>query len=242
MAWLAQTQVLHMAQETCAARWAEAGEGAHTVDAGGSGGTGGSCTVIQVLLTACTTPATHTHTVEATSRVLASAPISAWRGALGSFTFINIFRAVPACPGLRAEAGVGAQPILASAPILTLVSNTVVWIHLTVQASEAWGAEADMRGGVSSWNQLAGAPIETAPEGAGSWLERTAYILPARGTETLKGPKCVMTEGAFRAGPWVPVTLIDITFTGVALEARWTSALDLGICGQTHPSIGAGVG
>lgn len=88
-----------------------------------------------------------------------------------------------------------------------------------------------MRGGVSSWNQLAGAPIETAPEGAGSWLEHTAYILPARGTETLKGPECVMTEGAFRAGPWVPVTLIDITFTGVALEARWASALDLGICG-----------
>lgn len=67
MAWLAQTHVFQVAQETCATRWAEAGEGAHTVDAGGSRGTGGGRTVIQVLITAWASPATHAHTVKATS-------------------------------------------------------------------------------------------------------------------------------------------------------------------------------
>lgn len=131
MAWLAQTHVLHVAQEACASRWAEAGEGAHTIDAGGAGGTGGRCTVIQVLLTVWASPAAHTYTVEATGHVLAGPPIPAARGALSS-TFIHIFRAIQACPGLWAEAGVGIQPILASAPILTLVPNTVIWVRLTV--------------------------------------------------------------------------------------------------------------
>lgn len=66
------------------------------VHAGGPWGTGGSSTVVQVLLAACASPATYTHTVEATSRVLAGTPISTARGMLG-LTFIHIFRAVPAC-------------------------------------------------------------------------------------------------------------------------------------------------
>lgn len=94
---------------TCAARWAEAGEGAHTVDAGGSWGTGGSDTVIQVLLTACPSPATHTHAVEATSRVLAGSPISAARGTLG-LTFIHIFRAIPACGVWEGDKGWSWEP------------------------------------------------------------------------------------------------------------------------------------
>lgn len=241
MARLAQTHVLHVTQEACAARWAEAGEGAHTVDAGGSWGTGGSDTVIQVLLTACPSPATHTHAVEATSRVLAGSPISAARGTLG-LTFIHIFRAIPACPGLWAEAGVGVQLILASGPILTLVADTVVWIHLTVQACETWGAEAQVEGGVPPWNQLAGAPIKTAPGGARPWLEPTGWALPPRGAETPEGPQGVVAGGALGAGSRVQETLVHIVFTGMSLEARWAAALDLGVCGQTCPSIGAGVG
>lgn len=150
---------------TCASRWAEAGKGAHAVNAGGSWGTGGSCTVIQVLVTAWATPATHTHAVEAPGCVLAGATVSAARGTLG-FTFIYVFRAVPACrgqdrrrglalgwregalppprtcsgrltlPGLWAEAGVGAQPIQAGGPVLALVPDTVIRIHLAVQARE----------------------------------------------------------------------------------------------------------
>lgn len=52
---------------TCASRWAEAGKGAHAVNAGGSWGTGGSRAVVQVLVTAWAPPATHTHTVKVTS-------------------------------------------------------------------------------------------------------------------------------------------------------------------------------
>lgn len=52
---------------TCASGWAEAGEGAHTVDAGGSRGAGGGRTVIQVLVAALAPPAAHTHAVKATS-------------------------------------------------------------------------------------------------------------------------------------------------------------------------------
>lgn len=39
-------------------------------------------------------------------------------------------------PGLWAEAGVGAQPIQAGGPVLALVPDTVIWIHLAVQARE----------------------------------------------------------------------------------------------------------
>lgn len=66
------------------------------VNAGGSWGTGGSSAVIQVLLAACASPATYTHTMEATSRVLAGTPVSAARRMLG-LTFVHIFRAVPTC-------------------------------------------------------------------------------------------------------------------------------------------------
>lgn len=114
-----------MTQKACAARWAEAGEGAHAVNAGGSWGTGGSNTVIEVLLTACASPATNTNTMEAASRVLAGTPVSAARGIPG-LTFVHIFRAIPTCPGLWAEAGVGDQPILASTPVLALVPDAVI--------------------------------------------------------------------------------------------------------------------
>lgn len=172
VAWLAQTHVLQMAQEACAARRAEAGKGAHAVHAGGSWGAGGVSTVIQVLFTARAAPAAHAHAVKATGRVLAGTPIPAVRGTLG-LTFIHILGTVPACPGIWAEAGVGTQPVLAGAPILTLVLNTVVWIHLTLQAGEPWRAEAKVKAGISPWHQLAGAPIWTAPGGAGSSLELT---------------------------------------------------------------------
>lgn len=39
-------------------------------------------------------------------------------------------------PRVWAEAGVGAQPIQAGGPVPTLVPDTVIWIHLTVQARE----------------------------------------------------------------------------------------------------------
>lgn len=40
-------------------------------------------------------------------------------------------------PGLWAETGVGAQPIQAGGPVLTLMPHTVIRIHLTVQARES---------------------------------------------------------------------------------------------------------
>ena len=51
-----------------------------------------------------------------------------------------------------------------------------------------------------------------------------------------------MADGALGAGSWVQVTLVDVMFAGMALEAGWAAALDLGVGGQTHPSIDAGVG
>lgn len=136
----------------------------------------------------------------------------------------------------------GAQPILADAPVLTLVPDTVVWVHLTAWACETWGTQAEVEGGISPWNQLAGASIETAPGRAGSWLELTAGTVPPHGAETLEGPQSVIAGGALGAGSRVQETFVDIMFAGVALEAGWAVALDLRVCGQTHPSIDAGVG
>lgn len=131
---------------------------------------------------------------------------------------------------------------MASTPVLTLVPDTVIWIHLTAQACETWGAEAEVESGVSPWNQLAGASIETAPRGTGSWLELTVWTLPPSRAETLEGPQGVMAGGALGAASGVQETLIDIAFAGMAFEARWAAALDLGVCGQTFPSIDAGIG
>lgn len=120
--------------------------------------------------------------------------------------------------------------------------STVIWIHLTAWACEAWGTEAQVESGVSPWNQLTGAPIETAPGGAGSRPESTAWTLPPSGAETLEGSQGVMAGGALGAGSRVQVTLVDVVFAGMALEAGWAAALDLGVGGQTHSSIDAGVG
>lgn len=99
-----------------------------------------------------------------------------------------------------------------------------------------------MKGGVFPWHQLAGAPIRTAPRRAGSCLELTTWALPPHRAEALEGAQGVMAGGAFGAGSWVLEALVDITFTGMALEARWAAALDLGVRGQTHPSINTWVG
>lgn len=170
-------------------------------------------------------------------------------------------------PCLWAEAGVGAQPIQTGGPVLTLVPDTVVWIHLTVQACEpcqdrgishracpkgvgcrrapggfTWGTEAEMKGGVPLWHQLAGASIETAPGRAGPLPELAlGTFLPHR-AEALEGAQGVMAGGAPRAGTGLQEALVDVAFTGVTLEARWTAALDLGVCGQAHASVGTGVG
>lgn len=120
--------------------------------------------------------------------------------------------------------------------------HTVIWIHLTAWACETWGTQAEVEGGVSPWNQLTGAPIETAAGGAGSWLELTAWPLPPGGAETLEGPQGVVAGSALGAGSWVQETLVDVMFAGMALETRWAAALNLGVGGQTHPSVDAGVG
>lgn len=99
-----------------------------------------------------------------------------------------------------------------------------------------------MEGGVSPRNQLAGAPIGTTCWGTGSWPQVTAWIFLPSGAETLEGPQGVMAGGALGAGSWVLKTLVDIVFAGVALKARWAAALDLGVGGQTRPSVHAGVG
>lgn len=99
-----------------------------------------------------------------------------------------------------------------------------------------------MGGGVRSWNQLAGAPVRTARWGAGSCPERAAWACAPSGADTLEGPQGVMAGDALRAGSRVPKTLIDVAFAGVALEAWGAAALDLGVGGQAHPSVHAGVG
>jgi hypothetical protein len=77
-----------------------------------------------------------------------------------------------------------------------------------------------VKGGVSPWHQLAGAPMWTAPGEAGSLPELAVWTLPPFRAETLEGPQGVMAGGAFRAGAWVQEALIDIMFTGMALKAR----------------------
>lgn len=104
------------------------------------------------------------------------------------------------------------------------------------------GAEAEMEGRVSSWKQLTGAPIGAATRGAGSWLKVTVWILSPSGAETPERSQRVMAGSALGARSRVQETLVDIVLAGMALEAGWAEALDLGVCGQTHPSIDAGVG
>lgn len=104
------------------------------------------------------------------------------------------------------------------------------------------GAEAEMEGRVSPGNQLTGAPIGTATRGAGSRLKVTVWTLLPSGAETPERSQGVMAGSALGAGSGVQETLVDIVFAGMALEAGWAEALDLGVCGQTHPSVGAGVG
>lgn len=170
-------------------------------------------------------------------------------------------------PCLWAEAAVGVQTIQAGGPILTLVPDTVIWIDLTVQAGETcqdhgishgarlrgegcsrapggftWGTEAEMKGGVSFWHQLAGASIETTSRRTGSLPELALRTSLPHRAETLEGAQGVMTGSALRAGSRLQEALIDVVFTGVTLEAGWAAALDLGVCGQAHASVGTGVG
>lgn len=123
-----------------------------------------------------------------------------------------------------------------------MVPDTVIWIHLAVQARETWGTEAEMKGGVSLWHQLAGASIETASRRAGSLLELALWPLLPHGAETLEGTQGVMAGSPLRAGSWLQEALIDVVFAGVTLEARWAATLDLGVCGQAHASVGTGLG
>lgn len=99
-----------------------------------------------------------------------------------------------------------------------------------------------MKGGVPLWHQLAGASIETAPGRAGPLPELAlGTFLPHR-AEALEGAQGVVAGGAPRAGSGLQEALVDVSFTGVTLEARWTAALDLGVSGQAHASVGTGVG
>lgn len=120
--------------------------------------------------------------------------------------------------------------------------HTVVRIHLTARACEPWGTEAEMKGGISFWHRLAGASIETASGRTGSLPELALETLLPHRAETLEGAQGVMAGSALRAGSWLQEALVDIMFTGVTLEARWTATLDLGVCGQAHASVGTGVG
>lgn len=99
-----------------------------------------------------------------------------------------------------------------------------------------------MGGGVLPRNQLAGAPIGTARWGTGSCPECAVWACPSSGADTLEGPQGVMAGDALGAGSRVLKTLVDVAFTGVALEARGAAALDLGVGGQAHPSVHAGAG
>lgn len=105
-----------------------------------------------------------------------------------------------------------------------------------------WGTEAEMKGGVSLGHQLAGPSVETASRRAGSLPELALRALLPHRAETLEGAQCVMAGSALRAGSWLQEALIDVAFAGVTLEARWTATLDLGVCGQAHAAMGAGVG
>lgn len=105
-----------------------------------------------------------------------------------------------------------------------------------------WRAETQVKAGICPWHQLAGAPIWTAPSRAGSFLERTVGTLLACRAEAPEGAQDVMAGGAFRAEALVQEALLDIVLTGVALQAWWAAALDLGVGGQTLASAGAQAG
>lgn len=99
-----------------------------------------------------------------------------------------------------------------------------------------------MKGGVSSWYQLAGASVKTAFRRTGSLPEPALRTLLPHRAETLEGAQGVMAGGALRTRSRLQEALVDVVFAGVTLEARWTATLDLGVRGQAHASVGAGVG
>lgn len=102
--------------------------------------------------------------------------------------------------------------------------------------------QVEMKGSVSLWDQPAGASIETASRRAGSLPELALETFLPHRADTLVGTQGVLAGGAPRARSWLQEALVDVAFTGVTLEARWTAALDLGVCGQAHTSVGTGVG
>lgn len=73
-------------------------------------------------------------------------------------------------------------------------------------------------------------------------MELTVWTLPPCRAETLVGAQGIMAGGAFGAESRVLEALIDIMLAGMTLKARWAAALDLGVRGQTHASVDAGVG
>lgn len=156
MTRVADTGIVQMTQETCLSLRTKAGEGGHTVNAGGAWRAGGEGTVIDVLAAVIPTPAVHTHAAVASVAVGASASILTSIGL--QQTLIHVFCAELPGPLRGAAAVVSIDAIHTNPSILTLVVRAVVNIPLAGAPFKTWQAIA-FKSEVSSLT--AGASIDT---------------------------------------------------------------------------------
>lgn len=232
---VADTGIVQVTQETCLSLRTKAGEGGHTVNAGGPWRAGGEGTVIDVLAAVIPTPAVHTHAAIASVAVGASASILTSIGL--QQTLIHVFCAELPGPLRGAAAVVSIDAIHTHPSILTLVVRAVVDIPLTGAPFKPWQAIA-FKSEVSSLT--AGASVDTGRGCTGHIRAVTVLAGEALRALASVGTRKVEAGATMLAASW-NVTLIDISFTLLPCDACRTPAGELVGHRGTGASIFAGM-
>lgn len=146
MAWVADACIIKVAQQTCAPMGTLAEEGGDAIVASSTVVTSGARTVVDVLAAVISRPSVDADAVIAAVGVVACSSIlaSVWH----QLALVHILSAVLTCEMRRALAVVGVHSIHAHAPVLAVVTRTVIDVVLTVWPVKSWQAAAVV-GGVS---------------------------------------------------------------------------------------------
>lgn len=232
---VADTGIIQMAQETRLSLRTQAGEGGHSVNAGGPWSAGSIGTVIDVLAAVISAPAVHTHAAIASVSVGAGASILTSVGL--QQTLVHIFCAELPSPLRGTAAIVGIDTIHTNSSILTLMVGAVVDIPLTGAPFKTWQAVA-FESEVTSLT--AGASVDAGRGCTGHIRAVTVLACEALGTLASVGTRKVEAGATMLAASW-NVTLIDISFTLLPCEAGRAFAGELAGHRRTGASIFAGM-